>query len=661
MSIATIDKQMPITPQKIALDIIAPLCDETRRMFDPIRINPQDRMRIKMNKGDKQFHCELYSVDGEMREYSASYNAGVRFTSVMPGRQMLSPRMWLFDATDINALLISYHWKPYQLVFKDAASRALYNYLILNFIKQTQKIQERDKLNGFSFLDSTHLPLADYQKKALKACMDSEGFGLFMEQGTGKTAIAIARICNEATKKEDGIYRALVICPRTVRLNWKKEIERFSSVPGKVTLVKGSQIDRVKCIIDAMSAARDEYTQFTVAVISMDSVNNTEEALTMVPWDLCILDESHGIKNPATKRWAAMQKLRDNCKSRMVLTGTPITNSLFDLWTQFEFMGEGWSGFTSFNKFKKFYGNFQNVSPQAQHGYQKLVGLTNLPMIQERLARQAFLIKKSDALPDLPPKTYDIHEVEMTEDQEKCYRSLCETLMAEFEDMLSEATGEKEMLIVNNILTQMLRLAQVTSGFVGIPAQVSEDGEVISPAKINHFDPNPKVEAVVEILKEKDPHQKTIIWSNNVPNIKTLRARLAYEKIKAVTYYGDTSEKDRLAAVKSFNEDPETKVFVGNPRAGGTGLTLLGYPIGAENPETYCDHVIYFAQNGSVVDRSQSEDRPHRRGTVCHVRYTDLVVPDTIDEEIRNRVMDKRISALKIQDVKNIISRIMKG
>ena len=648
----------PRTLEQISLNVIQPLCDETKRMFAPISLQESDRIKIKMHKDQKQFHAEFYSMDSEGREYSASYNAQVRFPFCMPARQRWSDRIWLFEATDLSCLLLSHHWKPYQLVFEDGPARAIYNYRLLNFIRQTNNVIARDNIDEFEYKDSANLPLAPYQKKALKASLYSEGFGLFMEQGTGKTAIAIARMCNEAVVK-DGPYRVLIICPKSVRINWKEEIKRFASVPGSVTIVSGSKLNRFKCIVDATRMSNDSYCQFSVCIISMDSVDKTEEALTMTrnQWDLCILDESHGIKNPATKRWKAMQKIREVCKSRMVLTGTPITNTLFDLWTQFEFMGEGWSGFTSFKKFCKFYGNFQNVSPQSQNGYQKLVGLTNLPMIQERLARQAFLIKKSEALPDLPEKTYDIYEVEMSKEQEKCYRQLCDTLMAEFENMLAKS---KDVLVVNNILTQMLRLAQVTSGFVGIPAIVDEDGVVIQEAKINRFDPSPKIEAAVEILKEKHPHEKTIIWTNWVQNIKTLKSRLDYEKIKAVTYYGGTSDKDRQAAVTAFNEDPETKVLIGNPRAGGVGLNLLGYKIG-EPAKTFCNHVIYFAQNWSAVDRSQSEDRPHRRGTKCHVRYTDLVVPDTIDQEIRCRVLDKRMSALKIQDVKAVISRIMRG
>jgi hypothetical protein len=163
-------------------------------------------------------------------------------------------------------------------------------------------------------------------------------------------------------------------------------------------------------------------------------------------------------------------------------------------------------------------------------------------------------------------------------------------------------------------------------------------------------------------------------------------------------------------AVWKFNCDPNCTVFIGNPAAGGTGLNLLGYDTKLYKPEpvmegvnqiaaivmdndwmsynemdcrweedpngincfdsyekhyvktalppTYCDHVIYYAQNWSYPHRAQSEDRAHRRGTTTHVRYTDLVVPGSIDEEIRVRVVEKKVSATKIQDVRSVLQRI---
>jgi superfamily II DNA or RNA helicase len=603
---------MPIATslQSIALDVIEPLCPATERMFSPITLNVADRIRISMHKDGKHFHLEFYSITQDGRILGPSYNAAVRFVSKLVDTRRLSAEKWLVGATDINCLLISYHWENKNVIFNDAESKGIYTFVLTNFVVQTNRVRDREDIDGFKFIDSPHFPLARYQIQALKACINTSGFGLFMEQGTGKTAVVIARMCNEALAKQGGIYRALIMVPKAVQQNWKHEIEKFASCKGVVEIIKGTQIDRIKRIISGMRRARlDEGSHFFAGIISMDSVGNSEQALNMVPWDLAVIDESHGIKNAETKRWKAMAKLRDNCSARMVLTGTPITNSMFDLWTQFEFMGEGWSGFTSFKKFRGFYGNYENVSQQNQHGYQKLVGLTNVPMIQERLARQAFLIRKTEALPNLPNKVYDIYEVDMTKEQETCYRQLCTNLMAEFDDMLSKNEGKKDVLIVNNILTQMLRLAQVTSGFVGIPAVVDEEGNVVQEAKVNRFDPSPKIEAVVEILKEKEPQQKTLIWTNWVQNIKTLKARLDIEGINAVTYYGGTSDVNRQKAVTAFNNDPNCKVLIGNPRAGGVGLNLLGYEIGKE-AKTYCDHVIYFAQGWSLTDRAQSEDRP---------------------------------------------------
>jgi SNF2 family DNA or RNA helicase len=653
--------------QKIALDTIAPLCPATQAMFQPIHLAPSDRLVIKMNKDGTHFNI-TYTGRIEDREVYPSYNARVRFNNILPSKTKIghSGEKWLIEATDITALLICFHWEREQLVFLEPAAHQTYVYLITNFIAQTRRVQNREHLNGFSFLDSKEYPLKDHQKKALKACINTEGFGLFMEQGTGKTAIAIARICNEAQRKfekGEGLYYCLIAVPKSVRLNWENEIKKFASVKGETQVIQGTEIDRVKNIIEAVARTKaDPTNKFLVCIISMDSAGNTEEALSLPPWDLFILDESHGIKNPGTKRWKAMRKLRDRAKARMVLSGTPITNTMFDLWSQFEFMGQGWSGFNTFDKFRKFYGVYEN-NQQDQAGYAKLVALNNVPMIQERLARQAFLIKKSEALPDLPNKVYDIYEVEMTSEQKEAYRQLCETLILEMESSLAAAEREgrgKDIMIVNNILTQMLRLSQITSGFISFSKLLDEDGNCIQEAKTNRFDPDPKLEALVEILKEKEPHQKTIVWSNYVQNIRTISARLRLEGIDCVTYYGATSSEDRETAVRRFNEDPNCKVFIGNPRAGGVGITLLGYPIGGE-PNTYCDHVIYYAQNWSAVDRAQSEDRPHRIGTVTHVRYTDLVVPNSIDMEIREAVTNKRLNALKIQDVKIVISRIMGG
>jgi DNA repair protein RAD16 len=133
---------------------------------------------------------------------------------------------------------------------------------------------------------------------------------------------------------------------------------------------------------------------------------------------------------------------------------------------------------------------------------------------------------------------------------------------------------------------------------------------------------------------------------------------LTADGIDCVSFYGKTSDEQRKEAERRFNEDPNCKVFLGTS-AGGTGLNLLGYkPHCPDDYTTNADHVIYYSQNWSP--RTQMEDRNHRKGTRCNVRYTDLVVPKTIDEEIRARVIGKKIHALEVGDIREILQAVLR-
>lgn len=501
--------------------------------------------------------------------------------------------------------------------------------------------------------------LSIYQKVAATCSSRAEGYGLFMEQGTGKTPVAIASICRKAKEWKDaggkGLFKVIIVCPNNVRANWIHEFEKFSTVPYRANVLRGGKMQRVRTFIDCMMPDDDLY--FTAVICSYDCmVNMFPQLKTVGTWDLAVLDESHYIKWHTTKRCKVAMELRDITTQRLVLTGTPITNTAIDLYTQFEFMRQGGSGFSSFNAFRSFYGVFKDRSGD----HQQLIGLQNLPFMQERLARMAFIIRKEEALPYLPPKQYDIWEVEMTTEQAKVYNEVSQTLIAELENEL-ELSGNKS-LTINNILTRMLRLAEITSGYCKYDPVMDDDGNIITPGGVHRFDPNPKIEGLIEMLKEKKPGQKTIVWACFKQDIRQICARLDIEGIKHVRFDGSTSEKDRIEAERAFNFDHDCTVFVGNPQAGGTGLNLLGYPPGApDGYETNCDHVIYFSQNWSSTARSQSEDRAHRRGTRQRVRITDLCVPGTIDEEIRRRVTSKRLHALQVSDVREILKSILLG
>jgi len=625
------------------------------RPFNTEFDNPKDRVRL----AGREFFVSAYA--------SPSTPAAKEWAERIPERKPLGYGQWLLAPTDFTVLVIASCWPKDRILFLSEEAELRFNLLLARFATATKtlKVVSEFKLTGKTpdmppdYIEHEAFPLLPYQKVGLAAFLHREMAALFMEQGTGKTAVAINRICLEGARKRkgkflglpSGMYRALIICPKQLRANWESEFGKFATSPGKVVTLRGGEVGRIKSLVEVAKDEKD--CCWAAAIMSYDSVESTMRALKAFPWDIVILDEAHFVKNTRTARFKAVAALRDaNVRQRMILTGTPITNSPMDLFAQFEFLGDGMSGFSSFENFRSFHGVYKNVGEGQTH-VQKLVGIRNVPLLQERLARLSFAITKKDANLQLPDKVYDIYEVQMTPKQREFYRKVRDELAIVLEEQMDKA------LTVDHILTQLLRLTQITSGHVrwnsneeeGIPArteQISSD--------------NPKVQAVLDMLQEegRDPNAKTIVWAVFVEDIKIIEERLKAAGIDCVSFYGGTSDKDRDMAVWRFNNDPACRVFIGNPATAGTGLNLLGYNPTSETPQdTFCDHEIFFSTNWSAVQRSQAEDRAHRKGTKKSVRITDIVVPGSIDEEIRARVVGKLQMALAVQDVREILKRVL--
>lgn len=666
--------------------VLEPLSEATQTLLAPIHIREDEWLVLSMDeKGHffaqvKKLRPFTHGVDDPKnlvtiagREFFSSqygaptHSAAMEWAERIPERKPIGYGAWTLGATDFTVLVIASVWPKDRILFVKEEAELTYNLLLARFATQskTLRIISEFKIGNKipdmppDYIEHEAFPLLPYQKVGLAAFLHREMAALFMEQGTGKTAVTINRICLEGARKRKGkflglapgMYRALIICPKQVRANWEAEFSKFATTPGKVVAIRGGEVDRVKSLVEVAKDEKD--CCWAAAIMSFDSVESTLRALRAFPWDLVVLDESHSIKNVRTARFKAVKALRDaNVRQRMILTGTPITNSPMDLYAQFEFLGEKMSGFSSFEAFRSFFGVYKNIEAGSTH-VQKLVGITNVPLLQERLARMSFAITKKDADLQLPDKTYDIYEVEMTPRQREFYRKMAMELAIVLEEQLNTATT------VDHILTQLLRLAQITSGHVKWNA-VEEEG---IPARTEQISPdNPKVQATIDLIKDeaRSPHAKTIVWAVFIEDIRVLEQKLKEAGIDCVTFHGGTSDKEREAAVWRFNNDPSCRVFVANPATAGTGLNLLGYNPSSEEPqETYCDHEIFFSANWSAVQRSQAEDRAHRKGTKKSVRITDLVVPGSIDEEIRARVVGKLQMALAIQDVRAILNRVL--
>ena len=198
--------------------------------------------------------------------------------------------------------------------------------------------------------------------------------------------------------------------------------------------------------------------------------------------------------------------------------------------------------------------------------------------------------------------------VQLPEEQRKVYEQLKKNAYSVLKD--------KEVSFANK-LTEILRLHQVTNGFVK-----SDDGS------ISTFDKCPKLKELFNVLEEAEG--KFIIWANYVQNIETIIKKLgeAYGKESVVSIYGAITTEHRQEAVKRFQDDPKCRFLVGNPSTGGYGLTL-----------TSAAYVVYFSNSYNLEVRQQSEDRAHRIGQTRNVVYIDLLAEKTIDEMI--------VSALK--------------
>jgi len=617
---------------------------------------------------------EIVSIGGSpmtKNRHGPSHKAAVFWTKRIPERKELGFGRWSVAATDYTALVIQAVWPEDRLLFVSEEAKLLYEVLINRFELQSRRSRmiADFKVNGTvpekpkDWVDHPDLPLADYQLVGTLASINQEAYGLICEQGTGKTPMAVARINYEAQQK-DQIYRALIICPRQVRSNWSKEFSRFSVVSGKVSIAKGPLVARQRRLIDGIRAEKD--CEFGVSILAMDSVRSLWEALKMIPWDLVVVDESHYIKNPSAvrSRWARKLSARSNVKQRMILTGTPIANAATDLWSQFEFLGEGLSGFQTFEGFRRFFGVFEKKkTDQNGSSVKRLVGLQNVPLLQERLTRLCFLITKDEAGLKLPDKVRDMYEVTMTKKQADVYRNVANELVVEIEELMEQ----DENITVDHILTKLLRLAQICSGHVVFNKTTDPETEETIPGRVVQIDKvNPKVDAVIDMLndEQRDPNGKTLVWCSFIEDVRVLSEALAERGINHVGYHNKIHRDYRVSGADEaevrFNKERGCRVFIGNPSSGGVGLNFLGYDV--NNPDaydTYTDHVIYFSSDWSMTNRSQSEDRAHRRGTRMPVRITDLVVPGTIDQEIRERVMAKKATAMQLQDVKEVLSLLL--
>ena len=454
----------------------------------------------------------------------------------------------------------------------------------------------------------------DHQVKALEQGWNKHEFGFFMEMGTGKSKVLIDNI--GILHLNYNLEFALIIAPKGVYRNWvAKEIPEHMSdeVPYRVIRWVSSPN---KTQQKELKSVADKFEGLTIFVINVEAFS-TVKGQNAGKWlaqrfggrGLIAIDESTTIKNHKAKRTKALLKIAAGFQFRRLLTGSPITKSPMDVYSQCEFLRPGLLGFDSYYAFQGRYAVINRRTIGA-HSFQQIVGFKNLDELTERIDRYSFRVLKKDCL-DLPDKIYTVRYVGLTDEQAKMYKSIQETAIVMLES--------GDLVTAPAVITQLLRLQQVMSGHLK-----TDDGNTI-------YFPSRRVDALKEILEEHAG--KVIIWSRFRYDIIQITKVLAetYGEESVASYYGDTTDNARNDIVKQFQSpDSKLRFFVGNPATAGYGLTL-----------TEADLVVYYANDFNLETRIQSEDRAHRIGQKNNVTYIDLITEGSIDEKIVKSLRDK--------------------
>ena len=457
----------------------------------------------------------------------------------------------------------------------------------------------------------------EHQLKALGASHNKENFAFFMEMGTGKSKVLIDNIAMLHDKGK--INSALIVAPKGVYRNWERQ-EIPTHMPEHVdysVLVWNPNSTSFLKEYAKFLKNDDKLKIFLINIDAFSTAKGTEIAKRFLVATQCMMaiDESTTVKTPTAKRTKTICKMRTLAKYRRILTGSPVTKNPLDLYTQCYFLDPELLGFASYYTFKNRYAVMVSRSV-ATHSFKQIVDYQRLDELEHKLNQFSYRVLKADCL-DLPEKIYTKRYIEMTPEQKKMYVEMKNFALSIL---------ERETITAAGILTQMIKLHQITCGHIK-----TDDGKLIELK-------NNRLNELLNVMEEIDG--KVIIWAVYRYDIQQIEKALSkkYGPDSVRSFYGDTDANDRQDIVTSF-QDPKSdlRFFVGNPRTGGFGLTL-----------TASHTVVYYSNSYDLEIRMQSEDRAHRIGQKEKVTYIDFIAEKTVDEKIIKSLRNKINIATKV-------------
>lgn len=455
-------------------------------------------------------------------------------------------------------------------------------------------------------------PPDPHQAIALERCQGKRFFGHLMEQGTGKTKVGIDRSCQLFVSFE--ITGVLVVTKKGVHRQWvDSELPKDHGPPFKADWWRGKPIDpallvqggELKWFSINYDALRGKKAQEAVKQFCMAHASKLH----------IIADESQHIMNQSI-RHNNMLELKPYSNYRTILTGTPISKDLTDEWAQLFWLDETIIGMKYLTTFKAKY------CLQTIKGTRVAVtGVQNIEEFRRRVDPFTYRVTKAEI--GYLPKHYSEWVFDLTPEQLRLIAQVKRELLAELES--------GQVVPVSSATAAFTKVQQIANGFI-----IDENSR---PNQLMPVEKNPRIVALLEWLAAYEG--KVVIWTRFIADRQYVKEALTKAGIQVAEYAGKDS--NRHSAKQSFIEDSAVRVFLANPKSGGTGLDGL---------QTVCTQAIYYSNSFDALDRWQSEDRIDRRGMIGGAQYTDIIARNSIDRYIlRNLKQKKGLSALVLGDI----------
>lgn len=467
-------------------------------------------------------------------------------------------------------------------------------------IRDVKNVEDAD----FEIPTSIKANLRSYQKVGYRwlRTMSHYGFGgiLADDMGLGKTLQVITLLTQEYDQYQgegdtdssiQEKYPSLVVCPTSLALNWQSEFKKFAPHI-KVLVMMG--------IVDERKKLFDEIENYDVVVTSYDLLKRDVESYAGLHFRYCIADEAQYIKNANTLGAKSLKTIESEV--RFALTGTPIENSLAELWSIFDFIMPGY--LFSYSRFKN---NFEmpivkNEDDQSISRLKKMLA----PFIMRRL--------KKDVLKELPDKTETIIYNTMEETQQKLYTAHLALARQEIRKEVKEKGVGSSRIKMLALLTRLRQLCCHPSLYL----QDYEDG-------------SGKLEQCMEIIQDSIASgHKILLFSQFTSMLDIISKRLRVEGINHLMLTGSTKAEERIEMVSDFNHS-DIPIFLISLKAGGTGLNLTG-----------ADVVIHYDPWWNLSSQNQATDRAYRIGQKKNVQVFQMITKNSIEEKIKE-LQDKKI------------------